>query len=110
HAHAVGPIAVERGDRALAAGERIRTLTEARPAPRLADLPSHRLEHLGDALAAEARIRHLDLPPHAARPREDHELAHRAHVAALASGTDHRRRREQVVVAAIGARTDQRLV
>ena len=48
---------------------------------------------------------------HAARSREDHELASAPCVSALrARRPQHQRRRQQVVVAAVGARADHRLV
>ena len=55
--------------------ERVRALAEAGTAPRLPDLAADRAEHLGDRLAAEPRIRPLDLPADAAGSREDRELA-----------------------------------
>src|SRR5476649_199194 len=45
-AHAVLPVAIERGDRALPLLEGVRTLTEARAAPRLADLAADGAEHV----------------------------------------------------------------
>src|SRR5579862_1836146 len=47
-AHAVQPVAVEGGDGALAALERIRTLSETGTAPRLANLSADRSEHFRD--------------------------------------------------------------
>ena len=64
--HPVLPIAIERGDRALAARQRVRALAETRPAPRLADLAAHRPEHRRNRFAAEPRVGHFDLPAHAA--------------------------------------------
>src|SRR5258706_15927168 len=55
-AHAVGPVSVERRDRALAFLESVGPLAEARTAPRLADLGAGRAEDVGDRLAIEARI------------------------------------------------------
>src|SRR6266851_3080332 len=73
-AHAVLPVAVERGDRPLAFDEGIGTLTEARTAPRLPDLSAHRPEHVGDRFAAKTRVGPLDLPANPARSGEDDEL------------------------------------
>src|ERR1035437_1823320 len=66
-AHAVLPVAVERGDGALSLAERVRPLPEARPAPRLANHAADRSEDVGDRLARQPRIRHRDLAAEAAR-------------------------------------------
>src|SRR5437762_8956085 len=66
HAHAVRPVAIERSDGALSRRQGIGTLPEAGAAPRLADLPTHRTEHVRDRLAVEPRIGMLDAPLHAA--------------------------------------------
>src|SRR5262249_51837798 len=108
--HAVLPVAIERRDRALAGVQRVGTLAEAWPAPRLPDLAADRTEHARDRLAAEPRIRTLDLLRGAARSREDHDLLRRLRRAPTAGGADHQRGGQQIVVAAIGARSDQRLV
>src|ERR1700741_185921 len=50
--HAILPVPVERRDRALPGGERVRPLPEARPTPRLADLAADRSEHFRDRFAA----------------------------------------------------------
>src|SRR5438067_9763577 len=109
-AHAVLPVAVERGDRALAGMERVGPLAEAGAAPRLPDLAADRSEHVGDRFAVEAGVRALDLPRHAARARKDHELFRGLRRAFPARLADDERRRQQIVVAAVGARSDQRLV
>src|SRR2546428_5405027 len=77
HAHAVGPIAIERSDRALAFPERVWSLTKAGSAPRLAYLRTGRAEDVGDRLATKSRVGLLDVALHAARPREDDELSRR---------------------------------
>src|SRR5439155_13807510 len=64
--HAVRPVAVERGDGALALPERVGTLTETLPAPRLADLGAGRAEDVGDRLATESWVGLLDVALHAA--------------------------------------------
>src|SRR5207247_428616 len=61
HTHAVCPVAIERGDRALTLLERIGSLTETRAAPGLADLGASGAEDVGDRFAAESRIRLLDV-------------------------------------------------
>src|SRR5262249_55085068 len=72
-AHAVLPVSIEAGDRALARRERVGTLAEAGSAPGLADLAADRTEDLGDRLAREARIGRLDALLDAARAGEDRE-------------------------------------
>src|SRR3954469_21686348 len=47
-AHAILPVAVERGNGALPFFERIWSLAEARSAPRLPDLTADRSEHVGN--------------------------------------------------------------
>src|SRR4030095_10072278 len=76
--HAILPVAVERRDRALTLHERVRTLSEAGTAPRLANRAAARTKDVGDRLAIETRIGPLDLTADAARAREDHELPGRA--------------------------------
>src|SRR2546425_9051137 len=72
-AHAVRPVAVERGDRALALRERVLSLPEAGAAPRGADLGAGVAQHLRDARAAPARVGPADLALHAARAPHGHE-------------------------------------
>src|SRR6185295_5757563 len=108
--HAVLPVAIERRDRSLALHERVRSLSEARPAPRLANRAAHRSKDVGNRLTVEARVGPLDLTSDAARARKDHELLRRVIRAALLRRADDERRREQVVVAAVGAGPDHRLV
>src|SRR5262249_20675991 len=110
HAHAILPVAIERGDRALTGCERVFALTEARSAPRLSNRRAGGSEDLGDGLAVEPLIRPLDLTPDAAGSRKDFELALRGAGAVRAGRADHERGLQQVVVAAVGARSDQRLV
>src|SRR6202163_4535340 len=110
NAHPVLPVAIERGDRALPSPERIRTLTETGAAPRLPDLAPDRTKHGRDRLATEARFSPFDLTPDATGPREDDELRRSVVDALLARRAYHQRRREQVVVAAVGARPDHGLV
>ena len=69
--HPVLPVAIERRDRALPGPERVRTLAEARSAPRFADLPADRSEHLGDRFSAKSWIGPLDLPADAPGTRKD---------------------------------------
>src|SRR6185436_18723812 len=61
HAHAVGPVAIERGDGALAAGQGVGALAETGAAPRVPDLAPGLAEDLGDGLALEPGVRTLDL-------------------------------------------------
>src|SRR5438876_10899367 len=65
HAHSVRPVAVERGDGALAGGEGVRALAEARPAPRGADLRADRFENARDGFAVEPRVGALAVRPDA---------------------------------------------
>src|SRR5262245_50798462 len=109
-AHAVLPVAIERGDRTLTLDERIGTLTEAGPAPRLTNLAAGRSKDVGNRFAAEARIGTLDLRADAARAGKDHERLLGTCRALFPRRADHQRCREQVVVAAIGARPDHGLV
>src|SRR5579871_3329583 len=109
-AHPILPVAVERRDRALPFLERVRALTETRSAPRLTNLAADRAEHVRDRLAVEPLIGPLDLLRDAARSREDDERLRRLLRAALARRADDERRGEQIVVAAVGARADHRLV
>src|SRR5207237_7900273 len=109
-AHAVLPVAIERGDRALAGVERVGPLAEAGAAPRLPDLAAHRPKDIGDRFAVEARIGPLDLLRYAAGSGKDHEFLRGLRGALLPRGTDDERGGEQIVVAAVGARSDHRLV
>src|SRR5919204_1549132 len=110
NAHAVLPVAIEGRDRALPLSERIGTLSEARPAPGLANLSARRPKYMCDRVAAEPRVGPLDLARDAAGPGKNHELLHGMRDAAIAGGADHERRAQEVVVAAIRTRTDERLV
>src|SRR5206468_8725339 len=101
-AHAVLPVPVERGDRALAFRQRVGSLTEAGAAPRLPDLPSRGAKHLGDRAAAEARLGTLDLALHPARAGKDDERPLGLAEAAVACGLDDERGLQQIVVAAVG--------
>src|SRR5688572_2616780 len=69
--HPVLPVAVERGDGALARSQRVGALAETGTTPRLADLAAGRAEDFCDRLTAEPRIRLLDLAADAARPRKN---------------------------------------
>src|SRR5437899_1263763 len=106
HAHAILPIAVERRDRALAFVERIRSLAEARPAPRLPNLAADRSEHRRDRLAAEPRVRLLDLATDAARSGKDDKFLRRTPRSVISRRTDDQRGREEIVIAAVRARAD----
>src|SRR5262245_57967913 len=110
NAHAVLPVAVERGNRPLAGVQRVGTLTETGTAPRLANLAARGSKHVRDRFAPEPRIRAFDLPRHAARSRENHERFHRPGRALAARAADYEGSGEQIVVAAVGAGTDHRLV
>ena len=90
--------------------ERIRSLTETRTTPRLANLAADRSEDFGDRFAAEPRIRRFDLTADATGARKDRELTLDSCRALLARRTQHQRSLQQIVVAAVGARADQRLV
>src|SRR5437773_12511534 len=63
-AHAVCPVAVEGGDRALALPQGVGALTETRPAPGLSELGAGSPEDVGDRLAAESGIGLLDIALH----------------------------------------------
>src|SRR5438093_8426079 len=78
NAHTVGPVSIERGDRAFALPERVGPLTEAGSAPRLADLRARSAEDVGDRLAAEPRIGLLDIALDPARAGKHDELLGRA--------------------------------
>src|SRR4029079_7425397 len=108
--HAVVPVAVERVPGALTLCRRASPLAEAWAAPRLPDLPAHRTEHLGDRLAAQPRVGLLDLAAGAPRSRKDPDLAIDLLHALPARRAQHQRRLQQIVVAAVGARSDHRLV
>src|SRR5207247_5547746 len=108
-AHTVLPVAIERRDGALSFAKRVRPLAETRAAPRLANLAADRSKHLRDRLAAETRIGAFDLPSDTARPGKGDELLRGLRRALLARRPDHERRRQQIVIAAVGARSDQRL-
>ena len=90
--------------------ERVRALAEARPAPRLPDPAADRAEDLGDRFAAEPRIGPLDLAPDAAGSRKDRELAFDPRRAERPRGAQHERGLQQIVVAAVGAGANHRLV
>src|SRR5215471_14379400 len=108
--HAVLPVAVERRDGALPGRERVGPLAEAGAAPRLADVAADRAEDLRNRLAAQPRVGLLDLAADAARSREDLELAIDLLRARRARRAQDERRLQQIVVAAVGARSDHRLV
>src|SRR6266850_5122035 len=109
-AHPVRPVPIKGGDRGLALDQRVGALAEARSAPRLTDLPADGAEDIGDRLAAQARIRPLDLFLDAARAREDHELLRGLRGALRLRSADHQSGLEQVAVAAVRARADEGLV
>ena len=91
--------------------QRIRPLAEAGAAPGLTDLAARRPEHLGDRFAAEPRIGPLDLPRRRRRePGNTTSGRSRLRHAGAARVMQHQRRLKQIVVAAVGARADQRLV
>ena len=54
--HAILPVSIERRNRALTGAERVGSLTEARTAPRPADLTADGTEDLGNGFAAKPRI------------------------------------------------------
>src|SRR5205085_4238525 len=99
--HAVLPIAIEGGNRALSGGQRVRTLAETRAAPRLPDRASDRTEHLGDRLTLETGVCHFDLTADAAGSGEDGQLARDAPGALRPGRLPHQRRPEQVVLAPV---------
>src|SRR5262249_54093670 len=109
-AHAVLPVAIERRDRALARIERVLTLTETRSAPRLANHGSSGAERVRDRLAAKTLIGPLDLAANAAGSRKHLELARGLGDTAGRARANDERGLQQVVVAAVRARSDQRLV
>src|SRR5256885_3067476 len=84
-AHAVLPIAIERGDGALPFAQRIRTLAKAGAAPRLANRTADRSEDVRDRLAAQPRVGTLDLMADAARSGKDDELRSEEHTSELQS-------------------------
>ena len=67
-------------------------------------------QHVGDRLAVQACVRTLDLPADAAGSRKHHELLHRTPGTLFHRPADHQRRGEQIVVAPVRARSDERLV
>src|SRR6185503_9638530 len=109
-AHPVLPVAIEGGDRALALVQSVRSLAEAGAAPRLPDLAADRAEHLRDRFAGEPRVGPLDLPADASGAGEDDELGRGLRHALRSRGPYDERRRQEVVVAAVGAGADHRLV
>src|SRR5438552_5264825 len=109
-AHAVCPVAVEGGDRALAFPQGVGALTETRPAPGLPDLGAGSAEDVGDRLAAESGIGLLDIALHAARAGEDDELLDRAGRSLRARRAQNEGRLEQIAVSTVRARADERLV
>src|SRR5262252_5110465 len=54
--HPVLPVPVEGSDRALAGGQRVRSLPETRSAPGTPDLSAGLAKHRGDRLSAEPRV------------------------------------------------------
>ena len=90
--------------------ERVGALAEARTAPRAANLAADRAKHVGDRLAVQPRIGLFDLLLDAARSGKHDELARGLRQPRRARGDEHERGREQIVVAAVGARADHRLV
>src|SRR5437867_1027326 len=109
-AHTVGPVSIERGDRAFALAERVGPLTEAGSAPGLADLGARGAEDVGDRLAAEPRIGLLDIALDAARAGKHDELLGRARCPLRARRSKDERCLEKVAVPAVRARPDERLV
>src|SRR5439155_18601551 len=109
-AHAVRPVAVERRDRGLPLRERVGALAEAGPAPRFADLAADRAEHVGDRLAAEARVGPFDVLLHAARAGEDDELVRRALRALVPRAAQDKCGLDEIAVCAVGARSGERPV
>ena len=109
-AHAVLPVAIERGDRALTLRERIGPLAEAGTAPRLANLTADRPEHAGNRFALETRIGPFDPMCDAARTGKHDERPGSPADSRPPGMEDHERRLQQVVVAAVGAGADHRLV
>src|SRR6185295_2305446 len=98
-AHAVLPVAIERGDRTLTLDERVWTLTEAGAAPRLTNLAANRSEDVGNRFAVEPRIRTLDLRADASRAGKDHERLLGTCRALLPGRAHDQRRRQQIVLA-----------
>src|SRR6266536_3878497 len=109
-AHPVLPVAVEGGNGALAARERIGSLAEAGSAPGLADRAAHGSKDLRNRFAREPRIGYLNLASHAARAREHGQALRHPAKALLPGRADDERGREEVVVAPVRAGADQRLV
>src|SRR5262249_40114013 len=108
--HAVLPVAVERRDRAPPRREGGGPPAEARTAPPLPDLTADPPEGVGDRLTAQARRGLFDLTADAAGARKDPELAIDFLRAGVARGAQHERGLQGVVVAAVGTRSDHRLV
>src|SRR6185295_19104887 len=102
--HAVLPVAIERRNRALARVQGVRPLAEARPAPRTADFAADRSKHGCNGFTIQPRIRALDLLRDAARSGKNHQGLRGLRPSLLSRAADDERRREQIVVAAVGAR------
>src|ERR1051326_1333293 len=83
-AHAILPVAIERGDRALTFLQRIGPLAEAGTAPRLADLAADGSKDVGNRSAVEPRVGPLDLTSHAAGSGKNDERLRRLLGAAFA--------------------------
>src|SRR6266545_5434238 len=108
--HSVLPVAIERRNGPLSLLERIRPLPKTGPAPGAPDFPADGTKDIGDRLTLKTFVRLLDLALDAARSREDDELLHGFLDSSLTRRAQHQSGREEVVVAAVRARPDQRLV
>ena len=109
--HAVLPVPVERRDRALPRTERIRPLSEARSAPGLADLfhrPSGRRSQ--SIRPRDADRRTSICRPTPPDPGKMASARSTLPIPCAARRTQHERGLQQVVVAAVRARADHRLV
>jgi len=90
--------------------QRVIALPEARAAPAHPDLAADGPQHIGDRFAPEPRVRALDRVLHRARAGEDDEVRRGLRVSRVARVADDECRLEEIVVAAVRARADVRLI
>src|SRR5207244_11759463 len=98
HSHPGLQRAVERCDRALSLLQGVGTLSEARAAPGLPQLPARRAEDLGDRFTRQPRVRPLDLAADSARAGKDRQVRGRLLESLRARGAQNERGLQQIVV------------
>src|SRR5262249_50758035 len=104
------PVAIEGCDGAFPFLQRVRTLSETGAAPGLPDQAADGAEDLRDRLTSQSGVRVLDLVFDSARAGEDGERFRGLAEPLLPRGADDESRGKEIVVAAVGAGADQRLV